>query len=140
MAPSPFFVDTNVFMSAVGREHPMKAPCVRVIERIRDGGVAAFISTEIIQEILYRFQAMGQLAIGMQLARDARLVSTAVLPVADRDVLVAAEILETIPKIPARDAFHAATMITNGMESIISADPHFDSIPSVRRTDPSHLA
>ena len=56
----PLFVDTNVFIYAVGRDHPMKRPCVHVIKRIRDGGIVAVINTEIIQEILYRFRAIGQ--------------------------------------------------------------------------------
>ncbi len=139
MARSPLFVDTNVFMYAVGREHPMKAGCSRVVQQIRDGNVAGVINTEVIQEILHRFRAIGQWTHGLNLARDARLISHVVLPVTDGDALLAMEILDAHPDLPTRDAFHAATMINNKIETIISVDPHFDSIPQLRRIPPEQL-
>jgi predicted nucleic acid-binding protein len=41
--------------------------------------------------------------------------------------------------LPTRDAFHAATMINNKIETIISVDPHFDSIPQLRRIPPEQI-
>lgn len=29
-----YFLDTNVFMYAAGREHPLKAPCVALLRRV----------------------------------------------------------------------------------------------------------
>jgi len=39
----------------------------------------------------------------------------------------------------ARDLIHAAVMLTNGIECIISTDAHFDLIKEVKRLDPVKL-
>jgi len=101
-----YFIDTNIFIYSVGQDHPVKAHCVAVIQKIRDGKIKAVVSTEIIQEILYRFQAMGELPYGIRLAREVILVSSQILPVTERDLSLAMEILESCPQIETRDSFH----------------------------------
>jgi predicted nucleic acid-binding protein len=54
----------------------------------------------------------------------------------ERDLSLAIELLELHPKVETRDAFHAATMINNGIREIISTDPHFDLLPEIKRIDP----
>jgi hypothetical protein len=132
-----YFIDTNIFLYSVGRDHPLKPPSVSVIHRIKDGQVMAVINTEIIQEILYHFQSIKQLPIGIRLAKDVVSVCFRTLPVTEIDLSAAIELLESNPGIQTRDAFHAATMINNGVKEIISADPHFDLIPEIKRIDPS---
>jgi predicted nucleic acid-binding protein len=51
----------------------------------------------------------------------------------------ALELLKAYKAITSRDAIHAATMINNGLEEIISTDPHFDIIPKIKRIEPSLL-
>jgi hypothetical protein len=134
-----YFIDTNIFIYSVGRDHPLKAPCVKVIQNIRDEKIHAVFSTEIIQEILYRYQSIRELPHGIQLAREAVLLSEKIFPVTARDLSLALEILESHPQIETRDAFHAATMMNNGIKEIISTDAHFDLIPEVKRIDPRKL-
>jgi len=38
-----------------------------------------------------------------------------------------------------RDIIHAATMVQNGLETIVSVDKHFDIIKEVQRIAPSDL-
>ena len=140
MSKSIYFIDTNVFLYSVGRDHPLKRGCVGVIHRIRDGEITAVINTEIIQEILYHFQSIKQLLIGIRLAKDAVSISSRILPVEETDLSRAIELLESYPKIQTRDAFHAATMIRNGINEIISTDPHFDHIHEIKRIDPTKLS
>jgi predicted nucleic acid-binding protein len=45
--------------------------------------------------------------------------------------------MEKNPDLTTRDAVHAATMITNGLDTMISADAHFDAIRGLRRIDPA---
>ncbi len=130
------FIDTNIFLYAIGRDHPLKPPSVSTIQKIRDGSILAIINTEIIQEILYRFQSIKKLPTGIQLSKEAMLISSRILPVTQRDLLLAIELLELHPEVETRDAFHAATMMNNGVKEIISTDPHFDLIPGVNRIDP----
>lgn len=140
MSKSIYFIDTNIFLYSVGRDHPLKPCSVNVIYRIRDGEITAVINTEIIQEILYHFQAIKQLPIGIRLAKDTVSISARIFPVEDADLSLAIELLESYPKIQTRNAFHAATMIHNGIKEIISTDPHFDLIQEVKRIDPTRLS
>jgi len=55
------------------------------------------------------------------------------LPVTRSDMLTACELMERYPTLPPRDAIHAATMINNGIGSILSADAHFDDVAEVKR-------
>jgi predicted nucleic acid-binding protein len=47
------FLDTNVFLYAIGAQHPLKAAGQQVLERVGNGTLEAVTSTEVIQEILY---------------------------------------------------------------------------------------
>lgn len=140
MSESIYFIDTNIFLYSVGRDHPLKPGSVTVIHRIRDGEITAVINTEIIQEILYHFQSIKQLLVGIRLAKDIVSISSRILPVEEIDLSLAIGLLESYPKIQTRDAFHAATMIHNGIKEIISTDPHFDLIHEIKRIDPTKLS
>jgi predicted nucleic acid-binding protein len=139
MSRAIYFIDTNIFLYSIGRDHPLKTPSVTAIHRIRDGQITAVINTEIIQEILYHFQSIKQLPVGIRLAKDVVLISSRILPVGEIDLSLAIELLESYPNIQARDAFHAATMIRNGIKEIISTDPHFNLIQEITRIDPTKL-
>ena len=131
-----YFIDSNIFIYAVGKDHPFKPGCIALIQKIRSGKITAVISTEIIQEILYRFQSIKNLPAGIQLSQGAIQLSSIILPVTETDLSRAIDILETSPTIQTRDAFHAAVMLNHGMREIISTDSHFDRIPAIRRMDP----
>jgi hypothetical protein len=139
MSDPSYFVDTNIFLYSIGRDHPLKPASLNAIHFIREGQIAAVINTEIVQEILYHFQSIKQLSIGVRLAKDTVSISSRILPVEEKDLSLAIELLETYPKIQTRDAFHAATMIRNGIKEIISTDPHFDLINEIKRIDPAKL-
>jgi predicted nucleic acid-binding protein len=139
MSEAYHFIDTNIFLYSVGRDHHLKPPSISTIQKIRDGDILAIINTEIIQEILYRFQSIKRLSTGIQLAKEVMLISSRILPVTKKDLSLAIELLELYPKVETRDAFHAATMINNGVKEIISTDSHFDSITEIKRIDPVHL-
>jgi predicted nucleic acid-binding protein len=74
------------------------------------------------------------------LARDVVSISARIFPVEETDLSLAMELLESYPKIQTRDAFHAATMIHNGIKEIISTDPHFDLIDEIKKIDPIKLS
>jgi predicted nucleic acid-binding protein len=73
MSEAYCFIDTNIFLYSVGRDHPPKFPSILTIQKIRDGSILAVINTEIVQEILYRFQSIKKLPVGIRLAKEAML-------------------------------------------------------------------
>lgn len=50
---SMVFLDTNVFLYAVGAAHPLRELGQNVLRRVTNGDLLATTSTEVIQEILY---------------------------------------------------------------------------------------
>jgi len=95
--------------------------------------VDACTSTEVLQEILYRYASLGRL----DLAREVYDLFVDVCPVvlgatlADTDGardLVCGDIGPS-----ARDAVHAAVMLNNDVEWIATFDAGFDEIPGIRR-------
>ena len=139
MTTPQYFIDTNIFIYSVGKDHPLKAKCEKVLRSIRDEKIGGILNTEIIQEILYRYQSIKELPLGTRLAREAILLSSRILPVTERDLSLALEILQSHPQIETRDAFHAATMMSNGIKEIISTDIHFDLIPKIKRINPGEF-
>jgi len=137
-----YFLDTNIFMYAAGREHPLKGPCVAILRRVAREEVEALTNTEVLQEILYRYRAIGERERGLHLARLAvDQVGGEVLPVTLADMRRAFDLVTRYgTDIMARDAVHAATMLNNGLTHLISADSHFDSIEGITRVDPRKAA
>lgn len=131
-----YFIDTNIFIYAKGKDHPLKPACISWIKKITEKNITAVINTEIIQEILYRFQSIKKISAGIHLSKEAIEICEMILPVTERDLYQALEIIELNPTVQTRDAFHAATMLNNGIKEILSTDPHFDLIPGIRRIDP----
>jgi len=133
-----YFLDANVFMYAAGREHPLKGPCVDVLRRVTQEELDVLTNSEVLQEILYRYSAVGELQRGLRLARLAvDQVAGDVLPVTLSDMQRAFDLAARYGTgIRCRDAVHAATMLNNGLSHLISADSHFDVIAGITRVDP----
>lgn len=127
------FLDTNVFLYAIGAQHPLKAASRRVLERIGDGELDAVTSTEVVQEILHVLLRRGLRETGLQLARHTIELLGGLLPVTQADLSIACDLIDRYPALPVRDAIHAATMLGNGVSAILSADGHFDVVQGIRR-------
>jgi predicted nucleic acid-binding protein len=137
-----YFLDANIFMYAAGREHPLKAPCIAILSRVAREELDALTSSEVLQEILYRYSAIGELERGLHLARLAvDQVGGDVLPVTLSDMQRAFDLVGRYgTKIKTRDAVHAATLLNNSLTYIISADVHFDVIEGITRAEPAKAA
>ena len=55
------FVDSNIPMYVAGRDHPLRGPAQRFLEAARAGDWEICTSTEVLQEILYRYSALKRL-------------------------------------------------------------------------------
>ena len=131
------FLDTNIFLYAAGGEHPLKAPCVDIVTRVGNGDLGAVTSSEVIQEILYVLSRRKLKAEGIQLAVEVMDMFPDLLPVTGADMQHACRILQNHPDLPVRDAVHYSVMLAHGITRIVTADNHFDQIPSIQRIDPS---
>ncbi len=130
-----FFLDANIIMYCLGKEHPLKTPCLRLIEQIRDGALLVCTNTEVQQETLHRYYAQKRPDVGQQAYRLLTDLCQIVYPVTSADMERALTLLDTVPTINVRDAVHAAVMLNNGLTQIISADSHFDQIAGITRME-----
>jgi predicted nucleic acid-binding protein len=116
------FVDTNVIMFAVGREHPLKEEA-REFFRDEIGRRSRLVtSSEVLQELLHAYLPVGRLhALDSALALvDACF--TDVWPIEAGDVRFARLLVETHPGLDARDLLHLASCRRREVSSVRTFD------------------
>jgi hypothetical protein len=127
------FIDSNIPMYVAGRDHPLREPARRFLDSVRAGQVEACTSTEVLQEILYRYSGLKRL----DLARDVYdlfvLICPTVLAVTLADTDRAKQLLVETPGAGARDAIHVAVMLNNDVRQIATFDQGFDRFTDVER-------
>jgi predicted nucleic acid-binding protein len=127
------FVDSNIPMYVAGRDHPLRGPARRFLERARSGEVEVCTSTEVLQEILYRYAALRRLDLATSVYDLFVQLCPVVLPVTIADTDRARAMLPASQGISVRDAIHAAVMLDNGVSEIATFDEGFDRIAEVTR-------
>jgi predicted nucleic acid-binding protein len=127
------FVDSNIPMYLLGAPHPHKADAQRLLERCIADEERLVTDVEVLQEILHRYAAIGRRD-AIPPAFEALLgVVDEVFPIELPDVERARDMLLAAAELSARDALHAAVMERRGINSILTFDGGFDSLPGVRR-------
>lgn len=129
------FVDSNVPMYVAGAEHPNRAPALRFLGRVRTGEVEAYTSTEVLQEILYRYVGLGRVDLASEVYDLVVRLSTEVVDVTLADTDRARDLLQTQRTLSARDAVHAGVMLSHGLEWIATFDRGFDAVHGIRRVE-----
>lgn len=121
------FIDANIPMYAAGQEHSNKAPSVKILESVSEGKIVGVTSTEVLQEILYRYWAINLLKKGLEVFDDFSQIVDDTLPINFQIISGARNILEknSYQNIFPRDAIHVATMDYYGISFIATYDEHF---------------
>ncbi len=102
------FVDTNVFMYAVGREHPLKAEARATFAEALEEGAVLATSAEVLQEMLHAYVPVGRTrTLDAAYALVERAVAD-VWPVESEDVQLARLLTSRHPGLGARDLLHLA--------------------------------
>ena len=160
VASQSVFVDANTFVYALAPEPTLGPPCFQFLERIRRKEIEGFTCTHVLSDVAHRLmsleacttfgwpytgianrlkrhpaevaklhtfrQALGQIVgIGIQ-----------VLPVADQDVLLAAD-LSCQHGVLTGDGLILAIMKRQGLTRLASNDADFDRVPGIGRYAPS---
>ena len=127
------FVDSNIPMYVAGRAHPNREPARRILERVRSGEVEGCTSTEVLQEILYRYAALRRLDLAAQVYDLFVQLCPVIFPVTLADTDRAKSTLAGVPDISVRDAIHAAVMANNDVTAVATFDAGFDRLPGISR-------
>ncbi len=127
------FVDSNMPMYLVGAAHPHKTTAQHILQTCISTQMRLITDTEVFQEILHRYGAIHRRD-AIQPAFDALMgMVDEVLPIEQRDVLMAKDIMLGHSQLSARDALHLAVMDHHHCERILSFDSGFDSYPGIIR-------
>lgn len=127
------FVDSNVPMYVAGRDHPLREPARRFLERSRAGTIELCTSTEVLQEILYRYTALERRDLAASVYDLFVQLCPVVFPVTLADTDRAKAMMVTGKHVTARDAIHAAVMLNNAVEHIATFDRGFDGFDGITR-------
>jgi uncharacterized protein len=126
-------VDSNIPMYLVGAPHPNKESARRALEGAVAAGESLCTDAEVVQEILHRYVAIGRRE-DIDPAFDALLaIVDVVYPIERADVERARRLLDTTPRLSARDAVHLAVMQARDIGRILSFDTGFDGVMGIVR-------
>lgn len=115
------FVDTNVWMYAVGRPHPLRQEARDLVRRWVAEGTPVATGAEVMQELLHAYLPVRRLATldaALQLATDI----ADVWPLEREDVALAAELAHRHGHLPARDLAHLAVCLRRDVDEIATFD------------------
>ena len=127
------FIDSNIPMYVAGGDHPHREPARKLLERVRGGEAEGVTSTEVLQEILYRYSAIGRKEMGRDVYDLFVEICPVVLSVTLADTDRARDLLLAVDGISARDAVHAAVMLNHEIKWVATYDTGFSEIPGIRR-------
>jgi len=127
------FVDSNVPMYVAGRDHPLREPSRRFLDRARTGEIEICTSTEVLQEILYRYAALKRRDLAATVYDLFVQLCPVVFPVTLADTDRARNIITENDAVTVRDAIHVAVMVNNSVNEIATFDQGFDAFAGVTR-------
>jgi predicted nucleic acid-binding protein len=125
------FIDSNIPMYVAGRDHAAREPSRRFLGRVRAGEIDGCTSTEVLQEILYRYTALKRLDLAREVYDLFVQICPVVFPVTLADTDRARDLVSR--RIGARDAIHAAVMLNNDVRLIATFDEDFDKVQGIQR-------
>ena len=115
-------LDTNIFIYARGKAHRYKEPCRKIIGSLEEPDHDCSIDTEVLQELLYVYDYRGERGVGIELIEDLEILSPSPIPITGVIISQTANLMKKYSDLVPRDAIHAAVVIIEGLEGIISAE------------------
>ena len=122
------FVDTNVFMYAVGRPHVLQASAQDLFIEANRNGTPLCTSAEVMQELAHVYLPTGRLQTFDATLELLASASVEVWPLEEADVALARQLHEQHPALQARDLCHLASCRRRGVREIKTFDQTFAAV------------
>lgn len=132
-------LDTNILVYATGRDHPLREPCVRLVDSVTDGRVTATTTVQVIQEFMHVRGRAGR-SQAAELAKEFAAMLTPLLTVGADDLRTGVRLFERHPSLDAFDCVLAAAAIAHEAEALVSADGAFADIRGLHHVAPGTAA
>ena len=129
-------LDTTVLVYAVGSEHPLRAPCRRLVDAVREERLAATTTVEVVQEFVHvRARRRGRVD-AVALGREYVDLLAPLLVVTQADLSAGLAVYAGAEHLGAFDSVLAAAARTASADALVSADRAFAEAPGVRHVFP----
>ena len=122
------FVDTNVFMYAVGRPHVLQASAQDFFIEANRNGTPLCTSAEVMQELAHVYLPTGRMQTFDATLELLASASVEVWPLEEADVALARQLHEQHPALQARDLCHLASCRRRGVREIKTFDQTFAAV------------
>ena len=122
------FVDTNVFMYAVGHPHVLQASAQDFFIEANRNGTPLCTSAEVMQELAHVYLPTGRLQTFDATLELLASASVEVWPLEEADVALARQLHEQHPALQARDLCHLASRRRRGVREIKTFDQTFAAV------------
>ena len=116
------FVDTNVFIYAVGRPHPLKQEAEEFFRKSRRNSEPLATSAEVLQELLHYYLPARRYGLLREALTLVDIEVSEVWPLESGDVKMARQLHDSHPELEARDLCHLASCRNRDVETIMTFD------------------
>ena len=116
------FVDSNIFIYAVGRSHPLREEAQNFFIESREKSKRLVTSAEVLQELLHVYLPVGRMETLDAALELATLGVDHIIPIDSDTVLFARHLADRLPELTARDLLHIAVCKANKIEELKSFD------------------
>ena len=128
------YLDANLFISSILDDKDIGEKAREIIEKIKKNIFKGFTSTLTIDEVLWAVQKQLGKEKAADIAND--FISMTNLEFISVNIeIIKNSVKEYKNSLNPRDAIHLASMQSKGIKTIISSDPDFDKINSIKRID-----
>ena len=126
------FVDTNLFMYAVGRPHPLRDPAREFFVEANRNSTPLCTSAEVLQELVLAYLPVARfqtLDAAMALVLRSRVE---VWPLEEEDVTLARQLHEQYSNLSPRDLCHLASCRRRGVSEVKTFDQALRAVAGAR--------
>ena len=126
------FVDSNVFMYAVGRPHPLKEEGQTFFLEACQKGKRLVTSAEVLQELLHVYLPVGRFATLDAALELATSGTDQILPITSETVLHARNLANTHLSLSARDLLHLSICQIHNIKELKTFDRNLGAVFTTR--------
>lgn len=137
-----YFIDANVFLYAAAESSPLKNSCLNVFSEMIKAEAIPVTNTLILEEAHYIFYRQTKNKThSIKFLNEIQQGIGVIYPLTESMMCLAWELFREAekPLSSIKDYYHAACMLSQGIDTIVSCDADFDSIKKVKRLDPTIL-
>ncbi len=132
-------LDTTVLAYAVGKEHPLREPCRRLLAAHASGAIEATTTVEVLQQFAYVRARRRSREDAVNLTR-LYVVALGPIVTTTAELDAGLTLFGQHPELGAFDAVLAAVALSRGAEALVSAVRAFASVPELAWIDPATSA